>query len=113
MTQLPPNHQIDRELRHLERMARQQATVIAWINSIMEFLMANAADLAAEIASLKQAVADDQASDQAVVDQLDQTIADLKAGGDTSATIAALEDIKAQIKPVTSASSGQSIPPAP
>ncbi len=66
--------------------------------------MAGQAELAAEIATLKQAVADDQAADQAVVDSLDAVIAQLKADGDTTAAIASLEEVKASISTVSSAS---------
>ncbi len=66
--------------------------------------MAGQAELAAEIAALKQAVADDQAADQAVVDSLDAVIAQLRADGDTTAAIAALEEVKASISTVSSAS---------
>ncbi len=75
--------------------------VIPLLSSLVEFLMATQADLMAEIATLKQAVVDDQAADQAVVDSLDAVIAQLKADGDTTAAIAALEEIKAEIKTVT------------
>jgi hypothetical protein len=71
--------------------------------------MPGQAELVAELAAVKQAVVDDQASDQAVVNQLDQVIADLKAGADTGATIAALEDIKSQISTVSSPNT----PPSP
>ncbi len=77
--------------------------VIPLLSSLVEFLMATQADLMAEIAVLKQAVVDDQAADQAVVDSLDAVITQLKADGDTSAAIAALEEIKAEIKTVSSA----------
>ncbi len=104
MTDLPAPRHTHRAIRHLEQMARHQETVFSWITQLTEFAMAGQVELAAEIATLKQAVADDQAADQAVVDQLDATIAQLKADGDTTAAIAALEEIKASISTVSSAS---------
>lgn len=64
--------------------------------------MAGNQELNDKIAELRQAVVDDQASDQAVVTRLDQIIADLQANADTSAAIAALEEVKTQITTVTS-----------
>ncbi len=102
MTQLPPHHRTDRVIRRIERQIRQMGTVIPLIISFTEFLMATQADLMAEIATLQQAVAADQAADQAVVDQLDAIIAQLKIDGDTTAAIAALEDVRASISTVSS-----------
>lgn len=112
MTQLPAPRHTTRALHRLEQLVRQQEAVISCINSLMEFLMALNPEVAAEIAALKQAVIDDQTSDQAVVDTLDGIIADLKAGADPAATIAALEDVKAQITPVTSPNSSASAAPS-
>ncbi len=102
MTQLPPPRHIERVLRQIDRLARQQGAVISCINSLMELLMPGMTELSAKIAELRQAITDDQTSDQAVVDRLDQVIADLKAGADTQAAIDALEEAKAQIAPVSS-----------
>ncbi len=109
MTQLPKPRRTTLAIHQLEASLRQQAAVIACITSLMELLMAIDPQVAAEIAGLKQAVIDDQASDQAVVSTLDGIISDLKAGQNPADTIAALEDVKAQIAPVTSANT----PPAP
>jgi hypothetical protein len=92
-------------------LVRQQEAAISCITSFAGFLMAIDPQVAAEIATLKQAVIDDQASDQAVVNTLDGIIADLKAGANPADTIAALEDVKAQITPVTSTNTGTT-PPA-
>lgn len=73
--------------------------------------MAQDPAVTAKIAELKQAVIDDQASDQAVVSTLDGIIAGLKAGANPAETIAALEDVKAQITTVTSANSTTPEPP--
>ncbi len=109
MTQLPPHHHTDRLIRHIERQIRQIGTVLPVITSFLEFIVATQADLMAQIQQLNQAVVADQASDQAVVDQLDQIIKDLQASGDTSAAIAALQDVQAQIKTVSTSTT----PPAP
>ncbi len=101
MTQLPQHRHTDRLIRRIESDVRHMGAVIPLLISFGEFLMANQQDLLNEIAGLKQAVVDDQAADQAVVDALDKIIADLQASGDTSAAIAAIQDVQAQIKTVT------------
>lgn len=102
MTELPKPLRTTQAIHDLDFVLRQQAAVIACITSLMEFLMAIDPQVAAQIATLKQAVVDDQASDQAVVNTLDQIIADLKAGANPADTIAALQDVQAQITAVTS-----------
>lgn len=109
MTQLPEPRRTNKHLDKLERLLHRQKVIFSCITPFMELLVANQADLDAELAKTKQAVVDDQTGDQSVVDGLDKIIADLKAGGDTSAAIAALQDIQAQIRPVTSTST----PPTP
>jgi hypothetical protein len=112
MTQLPAPRHTNRSIHRLDQLVRQQEAAISCITSFTEFLMAIDPQVAAELATLKQAVVDDQTSDQAVVNTLDGVIADLKAGQNPADTIAALEDIKAQIVPVTSANSPTQIPTA-
>ncbi len=102
MTTLPEPIHIYRHTRHIERIARRQETVLSCITILIGTLMADNNDLMNEIAKLNDAVAADQASDQAVVDQLDQIIADLKASGDTSAAIAAIQDVQKSITSVSS-----------
>lgn len=102
MTELPPPRRIYRKLDRLERLLRRQASVIACITSLMELLMPGQSEALTEVASLRQAIVDDQASDQAVVDKLDAAIAQAKADGDTTALIAAVQEAKAQISAVTS-----------
>jgi hypothetical protein len=109
MTQLPAPRHTNRSIHRLDQLVRQQEAALSCITSFSEFLMAIDPQVAAELATLKQAVIDDQTGDQAVVDALDATIADLKAGANPADTIAALEDIKAQIAPVNSANA---TPPA-
>ncbi len=102
MTQLPENHRINQHLRHLERMARERESVISRILQLTELLMSGQAEAAAELALLRQAIADDQASDQAVVDKLDAALEQAKADGDTTNLIAAIQEAKAAITGVTS-----------
>lgn len=90
---------VERAFRRVDRTARFQGTVMSLIHSLAEISMANQDDLLAEIASLKQAVIDDQNGDDAIVASLNAQIEALKAGQDTSATIAALEEIRAQLRP--------------
>jgi PleD family two-component response regulator len=110
MTQLPAPRETNRSMHRLEQLVRQQEAAISCITSFSEFLMAIDPQVAAEIATLKQAVVDDQASDQAVVSTLDGIIADLKAGSNPADVIAALQDVKAQITTVTSANTPTQIP---
>lgn len=81
----------------------------------MESLVATQQDLANELDSLRQAIIDDQATDQQAVDALEKNVADLKAqiaaGADTSATIAQIEAIKALIKPVVVTDAPVTLPP--
>ncbi len=102
MTQLPENKRIDRRLHRIEHLLRQQGAVISCITSLLEILMANKEDAIAEVGKLRQAIVDDQASDQGVVDKLDAIIAQLQAGADTSDIIAAVQEAQAQIKTVSS-----------
>jgi hypothetical protein len=102
MTQLPENRRIERKLRQLERLARNQATVIACINSLMELLMADNAAALTTIAELRQAIVDDQTSDQAVVDRLDAALEAAIVNADTQPLIDAINEAKSQIVPATS-----------
>lgn len=116
MTQLPKPRRTLKHLHRLDELVAQQGTLLACINTLMGAVMAIDPQVAAEIATLKQAVIDDQKSDQAVVDTLDSIIADLRAGQSPADTIAALEDVKAQIAPVTSPNAGGTgtgTPPTP
>ncbi len=102
MTQLPENKRVDRKIHQLEKLVRQQGAAFPWLTSIMEFLMASQQDLLDKIAELKKAIADDQTSDQTIVNTLDAKIAELTAAGDTSGAIAALEEARASITSVSS-----------
>lgn len=109
MTQLPPHHHTDRIVRRIERHLEQNQGAITLVTQLMEFIMANTQDALNEVAKLKQAIVDDQASDQAVVDSLDVVIEQLKAGADTSTIIAAIQDAQSAITAVKSPNT----PPAP
>jgi len=120
---------VERLADRISRLARFQQLIISAVVPLLEIgnhhphlaikfgeLMAKTQDeLVAEIGSLKQAIADDSASDQAVVAQLDKVIEDLKAqvaAGqqiDTDALFAALEDAKTGISTVTSPNAGGDI----
>jgi len=105
MTTLPVDTQrrVERSIRRVERLATTQSQLLTFLSSLVELIMPTNDELLAEIADLKQAVVDDQTSDQAVVTKLDGIIADLKAGSlDGTAIAAALADVKAAIAPVTS-----------
>ncbi len=111
MTQLPPHRHTHRLIESITRIARRQGTVILGINTFMGVLLADNAALEAKIKELDAAVAADQASDQAIVDQLDQVIADLKASGDTQAAIDALSEIQNKITTVSSPNAPPTTPP--
>ncbi len=110
MTQLPPHHHTQRLIERTGRSIEREGSLISLGISLMEFLMASNADTQAEYAKTKQAIIDDQVSDQAVVDGLDQVITDLRAGSvPNDQIIAQLQALQAEIKPVTSTST----PPTP
>ncbi len=104
MTQLPEHHRIDRKLQRIEARLRQHGAVLSCIKSLVEIQMADNAAALVEVAGLRQAIIDDQASDQAVVDGLDAALAAAVKNADTQPLIDAILEAKAQIKPVTSAS---------
>jgi len=105
MTTLPADTQalVDLRLQRVQRLAALQSSLFSFLHSLSELLMATNAELLQQIADLKQAVVDDQTSDQAVVTRLDELIAQQAAGAiDGAGIAAALADVKAQIVPVTS-----------
>lgn len=73
------------------------------LTTFYEVLMANIQDLTNEIASLKQAVLDDEAADAALVEQLDAQIVDLESQlaanqpVDTQPLIDSLREIRAAL----------------
>jgi hypothetical protein len=102
MTQLPENKRIERKLHRLEKLVREQSSVISCITSLMEILMANQQDALGTVAELRQAIVDDQASDQAVVDRLDAALAEAAVNADTQPLIDAIKEAQSQIVPATS-----------
>ena len=101
---------IAQSLQRIDAILRRQGAVIPCITSLMEYFMANMADLLAEVATLKQAVIDDETADAALVDTLNAKIAELEAGADTQTAIDALKDVAAQLKPPGGTT--QEVPPA-
>lgn len=102
MTQLPENLEIEHRLHRLEELLGRQASLIACITFLTELLMPGQAEALTTIAELRQAIVDDQTSDQAVVTKLDAALAAAVANADTQPLIDAIREAKAQIVPVTS-----------
>jgi len=102
MTQLPEHRRTQRKLDHLEHSLRQQGAVISCIHSLTGFLMADNAAALATIAELRQAIVDDQTSDQAIVTALDAALDAAIVNADTQPLINAINEAKSQIVPVTS-----------
>lgn len=67
------------QLERVEHVLNRQAKLLACLLPLVEILMETKDELQAEIDSLKQAVIDDQAGDQAVVDAQNKTIGDMQA----------------------------------
>lgn len=96
------------QLERVERVLSRQAKLLACLFSLVEILMGTKDELQAEIDSLKQAVIDDQAGDQAVVDSQNATIAqmqtkinELELGTDFQPFIDQLKATHALIVPVS------------
>jgi len=92
------------------RLAREYSSTISQFGAL---LVATILDLEAKIAELTDAIEADQASDQAVVDQLTRTIEDLQAQVDSGNSfdfqpyIDQLNTAKEKIVPVKSTPSGE------
>jgi predicted RNase H-like nuclease (RuvC/YqgF family) len=104
------NVHIRRSLARMERIIERQKSLFSLLQTILEMCMKTPAEYAAELETLKTAIADDQAGDQAIVDRLDEVIVQLKAKidelgatQDFESLFQEIENIKSTIKPVVSA----------
>lgn len=102
------NEDVLEQLARVKQRAASQTRLCSLLIPLLETIMADQAALNQEIDKLEQKIKDDQAGDQAVVDALNATIADLQAkidelelGTDFQPFIDRLQALGTQIVPVT------------